>query len=110
MLIEKDDRHTRETAPMGVAPLVPPLRPGQVFADLAAALHVTPSAAHIELATAMANIGVTAEDLTLRDLVRLAPDIRRVADYLGLVQEAMRTTIHEHVEKLMRDAELAPQD
>jgi hypothetical protein len=105
-----DDRHTRETAPMGVAPLVLPLRPGRTFTDLAAALEVSASVAHVELAAAMANIGVTAESLTTPDLVLLAPEIRRVADYQCLVHESLRTTIHERVETMIRDAERAPKE
>jgi len=100
----QDDLQTRETAPLGVTPLVPPLRPSEAFAELAAALEVSPSLAYLEMAAVMASIGVTAESMTTLDLVRLAPDIRRVADYLSLVHEPLRTTIHEQVEKLIRDA------
>jgi len=106
----RDDIHTRETAPLGVAPLVAPLRPSRAFADLAAALEVSASVAHIELAAAMANIGVTADNLTTLDLIRLAPEIRRVADYLCLVHEPLRSAIHEQAERLIRDAESAPNE
>ena len=106
----KVDRHTRETEPMGVGALVPPLRPGRTFADLAAALQVSAPVAHVELAVAMANLGVTAESMTARDLVELAPEIRRVADYQCLIHESLRATIHEQVEGLIRDAESASQE
>jgi len=106
----KDDLHTRETTPFGVASLVPPLRPSRAFADLAAALEVSASVAHVEMAAAMANIGVTAENLTTLDIVRLGPAIRRVADYLCLVHEPLRSAIHEQAERLIRDAESAPNE
>ena len=104
----QDDLHTRETAPLGIAPLVEPLRPSKAFADLAAAFEISASLAYLEMTAAMANIGVTAETLTMRDLIRLGPDIRRVADYLSLVHEPLRATIHEQVERLIRQAESAP--
>jgi hypothetical protein len=106
----QDDLHTRETTPFGVAPLVPPLRPSRAFADLAAALEVSASVTHIEMGAAMANIGATAENLTTPDLIRLGPEIRRVADYLCLVHEPLRATIHAQVERLIRDAESAPKE